>query len=192
VLVRLQSTQSRRAPLALKQWFIPWCRTGVVLFVLLSLSACSVPFASTPPPPVGSCTLPLAADSDDADAIRAVLLAEGELVVKQEISSLMALWSDGSFVANAKNTPQDTTDDQFWLDKDAIRHRYVRTVFPGAPSQAVPADLTIEITGTQAVVTATTNIGDEISPAGDRWTLLKQGNCWLIESLTYNLEPAQP
>ncbi len=113
-------------------------------------------------------------------------------MVKQEITPLMALWSDGSFVANAKNTPQDTTDDQFWLDKDAIRHRYVRTVFPGAPSQAAPADLTIQITGTQATVIATTNIGDEISPAGDRWTLIKQGNCWLIESLTYNLEAAQP
>jgi hypothetical protein len=38
-------------------------------------------------------------------------------------------------------------------------------------------------------VSATTQIGDEVSPAGDRWTLVKHGNCWLLENLTYNLEP---
>ena len=87
-------------------------------------------------------------------------------------------------------TPQRIThDDQFWRDKDAIRHRYVRTVFPGAPAQATPADLQVTITDRTAVVSATTHIGNETSPAGDRWTLLKQGPCWLIESLTYNLEP---
>lgn len=191
-MFRLQFTESRHAPIAPWQWFKTWWHTWLLSFGLLGLAACSIPFNRTPIPPVGSCTLPLAAASSDEEAIRAILLAEGDLMVKQEITPLMALWSDGSFVANAKNTPQDTTDDQFWLDKDAIRHRYVRTVFPGAPSQAAPADLTIQITGTQATVIATTNIGDEISPAGDRWTLIKQGNCWLIESLTYNLEAAQP
>ncbi len=110
--------------------------------------------------------------------------------MSQEIDALMALWADGSYVANAKHTPDDPEDDQFWRDKDAIRHRYVRTVFPGAPAAAVPADLTIAITGDQADVRSTTQIGGEISPAGDRWTLVKRGDCWLIESLTYNLEPA--
>jgi len=124
----------------------------------------------------------------DEGLVRAVIDAEGELVVKQEIIPLMGLWHDGAFVANAKNTPADQTDDQFWLDKDAIRHRYVRTVFPGAPANATPKDLTIVITGSTAVVTATTSIGNELSPAGDRWELVKQNGCWLLQSLTYNLE----
>ena len=35
---------------------------------------------------------------------------------------------------------------------------------------------------------ATTQIGGEVSPAGDRWTVVRQGSCWLVENLTYNLE----
>lgn len=112
-------------------------------------------------------------------------------MVAQSIDALMALWSSESFVADAKNTPDNPEDDQQWLDKDAIRHRYVRTVFPGNPSAAAPADLQIEITDGRAVVRGTTNIGNEIAPAGDRWELIKQGDCWEILSLTYNLESQQ-
>jgi hypothetical protein len=124
----------------------------------------------------------------DQQAIRAVLNAEGELVVKQDIDQLMALWADGAFVSDANNTSTNRDDDEFWRNKDAIRHRYVRIVFPGAPSVATPADLTIQTVDDHAVVTATTQIGSEISPAGDRWELVKADNCWLIKSLTFNLE----
>jgi hypothetical protein len=149
------------------------------------LAACS----STPTPPAGSCTLNLPAGTSDEDAITAAIRAEGQLVVEQRIDALMALWADGASITNAKNTPDAAEDDQFWRDKDAIRHRYVRMVFPGAAQQATPADLQITIDGDQATVIATTHIGDEVSPAGDRWTLVKRGNCWLLENLTYNLEP---
>jgi hypothetical protein len=110
-------------------------------------------------------------------------------MVAQDVDKLMALWDDGSYVADGKHTPGDDTDDQFWRDKDAIRHRYVRTVFPGAPKTATPADLKIAIEGDQAIVIATTQIGGEVAPAGDRWTLKRHDGCWYIESLTYNLEP---
>lgn len=158
---------------------------------LASLLAAAFLFvACAPTPPfVGSCTLGLPAGISDDEAVRAVIRAEGDQVVAQNIDALMALWADGAFVANAKNTPDDDQDDQFWRDKDAIRHRYVRTVFPGAPAQATPADLEVTFDKSAAVVRSTTNIGSETSPAGDRWTLVKQGPCWLIESLTYNLEP---
>jgi hypothetical protein len=160
--------------------------------LLLWLSAC-MPFGQPAAQPrVGSCLLDLPPSASDEMAIEAILAAEGELVVKQEITTLMGLWNTGSFVSDAKNTPTNPADDQYWLDKDAIRHRYVRTVFPGAPSQVAPRDFTIQIEAERAVVTATTRIGDEISPAGDRWELVKSQGCWLIQSLTYNLEPAQP
>jgi hypothetical protein len=140
----------------------------------------------------GSCGLSLADSATDEEAIRAVLVAEGEYVVSQEIDALMRLWQNGAAVVDAKNTPDDPSDDQSWRDKDAIRHRYVRTVFPGAPDVAEPVDLDIRIAGEAATVQGTTHIGDETSPAGDRWTLAKVDGCWLIENLTYNLEPAQP
>lgn len=137
---------------------------------------------------VGSCSLSLPAEATDEEAIRAVLLAESRFMVAQDINALMRLWAEDSSVVDAKNTPDDPSDNQSWLGRDAIRHRYVRTVFPGAPSEAQPQDLEIQIDGQVATVRATTHIGEEISPAGDRWTLIKVDGCWLIQNLTYNLE----
>jgi hypothetical protein len=130
----------------------------------------------------------LPAGTGDDAAISALLAAEGDFTVKQDIDSLMRLWAEGSRVVDAKNTPQDDADNQLWDGKDAIRHRYVRTVFPGNPSSAGPANLEITLEGDRAIVIATTRIGSEVSPAGDRWTLIRDGTCWLLESLTYNLE----
>ncbi len=110
----------------------------------LFLLACTPTAIPTPEPSAGSCTLNLPASASNEEAIKQVLNAEGDLVVKQDISPLMQLWAASSQVVNAKNTPDDPSDDQFWLDKDAIRNRYVRTVFPGAPATAAPADLSTE------------------------------------------------
>jgi hypothetical protein len=133
--------------------------------------------------------LGLPPETDDPGAIRAVLQAEGEFVVAQDIDRLLHLWIENGLVADAKNTPADAGDDQRWEGRDAIRHRYVRTVFPGAPASVQPADLDIQLDGDHATVTATTQIGAEVSPAGDRWQLQQVDGCWLIADLTYNLEP---
>ena len=163
-------------------------RFVVVIWVVWLTVSCTTPPEPVIQPPIGSCALQVAATASDEEALNAVLMAEGRLVVEQNIAGLMNLWRDGSEVVDAKNTPTDTTDDQRWLDKDAIRNRYVRIVFPGAPTQADPKDLQIQITDDQAVITATTQIGNEVSPDGDRWVLIKQNSCWVIQSLTYNLE----
>lgn len=138
-------------------------------------------------PQMGSCSPWLEAAESNEEAISNVLNGEGAFVVAQDIDKLMDLWALGSLIADAKNTPEKD-DDQVWQDKDAIRHRYVRIVFPGAPSVAQPSNLDIAIQGSEAVVMATTNIGDEVSPHGDEWQLINQDGCWLIKSLTYNLE----
>lgn len=173
-----------------------------ILFLILCiilLSGCgadAAPSASQAPAPVptvapvaapGSCALEVGDDAAES-AISAVLAAEGQFVVQQNIDALMALWDADGQIIDAKNTPDDSGDDQVWNGRDAIRNRYVRVVFPGAPSAVQPADLTVNISGNAAVVTATTQIGSEISPAGDRWQLRQDANCWLISSLTYNLE----
>jgi len=138
----------------------------------------------------GSCELGLDQKNTDDEAITKVLESEGEFVVTQQIDTLMALWAEGSSVVDAKHTATDNTDDQFWKGKDAIRHRYVRVVFPGAPTSITPKDLNIQIEGDKATVEATTQIGAEVAKGGDRWQLVRQNNCWLIQNLTYNLESA--
>jgi len=163
----------------------------LILVFLLSITGCTTTPTPTALPPIGSCILNLDAAIGDEAAIEAVLAAEGTFVVNQSIVQLMQLWAEGSFVADAGNTPNQTDDDQLWRNKDAIRNRYVRIVFPGAPTSATPADLVITLNGAQAIVSATTQIGSELSPAGDRWELIKQDGCWLIQSLTYNLEPVK-
>jgi ketosteroid isomerase-like protein len=137
---------------------------------------------------IGSCSLGVSSDAANEDAIEAVLNAEGESVVAQDIDTLMRLWAEDGKVSDAKNTPDNADDDQNWEGRDAIRHRYVRTVFPGAPDTAEHPDLRITIDGDVAIVTGTTQIGDEVSPAGDRWELSSVDGCWVIQSLTYNLE----
>jgi hypothetical protein len=170
----------------------------LVLMICGLLSACS-PAAGeikrdSPPnaalSEIGSCGLDLPDTVTDEQAIVALLSAEGAYVVQQDIAALMRLWVPDGRVSDAKHTPTDLADDQTWQGTDAIRHRYVHWVFPGAPKVAQPADLVISITGEEAMVTGTTRIGDEVSPAGDQWQLVKVGDCWLIQELTFNLEPS--
>jgi hypothetical protein len=161
------------------------------MMTMLLLAACSRATPTpepTPAPLGGSCTLEAAGDHESA--IRALLVAEGEFVVAQEIDPLMRLWADDGKVVDAKNTPDVSDDDQVWDGKDAIRHRYVRTVFPGAPALVDHGDERITINGDQAQVESTTTIGNEVAPAGDRWEMVRQDNCWYLASLTYNLEQA--
>jgi hypothetical protein len=166
-----------------------------LLLALLLLSGCSgnAPQAQapTPAPAGGSCALEQRGN-DDESAIRALLAAEGEFVVTQKIDALMRLWAEDARVADAKNTPDKSDDDQVWEGKDAIRNRYVRIVFPGAPAKVDHGDEAITIDGDHAQIQSTTAIGSEVAPAGDRWEVVRQASCWYLAGLTYNLEPAAP
>ena len=153
--------------------------------LLLIMAACGTD--APPPQPLGSCGLGIF--QDDAAAIGAVLQAESSLVVTREIAGLMALWDESGTVVDAAHTPGLAEDDQRWDGVDAIRHRYVYLVFPGAPAQASPGQMVVQIQGDRATVTATTQIGDERSPGGDRWEVVRTpAGCWLIRELAYNLE----
>lgn len=170
----------------------------LILTICGLLSACSLvsgEIKRDSPPDValseiGSCSLDLPDTVTDEEAIVALLSAEGAYVVQQDIVALMRLWVPDGRVSDARHTPANLADDQSWQGTDAIRHRYVHWVFPGAPKVAQPADLDINITEKKAVVTGTTRIGDEVSPVGDHWQLVKVGDCWLIQELTFNLEPS--
>jgi len=142
-----------------------------------------------PSAPSGSCGLNLPADTTPEEAIYAVIAAESKDVVSQEIGLLMRLWAEDAAITDAQHTPGDAADDRTWKGQDAIRYRYVRDVFPSAPGAAQPRELQTQVIGNRAVVTGTTGIGAEVSPSGDSWELRKVGDCWVIQSLTYNREP---
>jgi hypothetical protein len=143
--------------------------SSVLLALLLLLAACQ---------PRG----------DDAAAIRDLVAREAQGVVQQDIAALMALWADDAVVTDAAHTPDNPADDLVWRGQDAIRNRYVYLVFPGGATEAGPVDLRLEMASDRATAYSTTHIGNETSPGGDRWTFVRRGGRWLIQSLTYNLE----
>ncbi len=167
---------------------------GLILVVLTGLVAgCGGAVAPAPLPVVN---LPTKAPptvtpvpANDEDAVTQLVRAEGEGVVQQDIDRLMDIWAADGQIVDANHTPDNTADDAKWIGRDAIRQRYVNLVFPSAPMKAEAGDLRVTLDATKATVTATTNIGDEVSPSGDKWTLEKRDGRWYITSLTYNLEP---
>ena len=150
-------------------------------------SAPATPLPVVKLPPKATPT-PTPVPANDEEAVVQLITAEGEGVVQQDIDRLMDIWAEDGQIVDAKNTPDTESDDAKWQGKDAIRQRYVNLVFPSAPMQAEASDLQIDLDGSKAVVTSTTNIGDEISPSGDRWDLEKRNGTWYIVALTYNLE----
>jgi len=164
-----------------------WC---CLLVVVLVLSACGKsPAPPTPVAPTSIPRTPTPVPATDEEAILQLLAAEGEGVVQQDIERLMEIWAEDGVVIDARHTPDDPSDDLTWRGRDAIRQRYVTVVFPGNPAVAGAIDVQLTIEGDRAEALATTRIGAEISPGGDRWTFVKRGGRWLIASLTYNLEP---
>ncbi len=167
-----------------------WAVLAASLLALAALTACSPsPPDGASPARIGSCGLGLPDTAGDQEAITALLRAESAYVVQQDSEALMRLWAPDGRIADAKHTPADSGDDQTWEGADAIRHRYLRRVFPGNPSAAQPADLAIALDGDQAAVTGTTRIGNEVSLNGDRWQVMKIGGCWVIKELVFDLEP---
>ncbi len=166
---------------------------ALVLLTLTALAACgpSPQGGVSATARSGSCGLGLPDTASDQEAITALLRAESAYVVQQDGEALLRLWAPDGRIVDAKHTPADPIDDQTWEGIDAIRHRYLRRVFPGNPSAAQPSDLTIILDGDRATVSGTTRIGNEVSPKGDRWQAAKVEGCWIIKELVFDLEPPQ-
>jgi len=163
----------------------------LVAVACFGLAACGAPATSSSlgPRPTTLARTPTPQPATDEEAIRQLILLEGQGVVSQDIGGLMNLWSSEAVVADAKHTPDNPNDDARWRGRDAIRERYVVLVFPGNPSLVSPTDVKIVIDGDKATATSTTQIGAETSPGGDRWDFVKRDGRWWITGLTYNLEP---
>ena len=162
----------------------------VTCTLLIALAACAPtqPASKLGFRPTAPVRTPTPQPATDEEAIRQLIASEGQALVSQDIAGLMDLWAADAVVADAKHTPDDPSDDARWSGRDAIRERYVVLVFPGNPTSAGAKDIKLDIQGDKAAASSTTAIGNEVAPAGDRWTFVKQGGRWWITGLTYNLE----
>jgi len=181
--------------LAMVLGMIHEARLSMLVFLVavacFGLAACGAPATA---PSLGSRPTTLARTPTPQpvtaeEAIRQLILLEGQGVVSQDIGGLMNLWAPEAIIADAKHTPDNPNDDARWRGRDAIRERYVVLVFPGNPNVDSPADISVVIDGDKATATSTTQIGAETSPGGDRWDFAKRDGRWWITGLTYNLEP---
>jgi len=132
---------------------------------------------------------PTAQPATDVEAIRQLILLEGQGVVRQDLAGLTNLWAPEAVITDAKHTPDQSADDARWPGRDAICQRYTVLVFPANPAVNSPTEIAIAIDGDRATAVSTTRIGQEVSPGGDRWSFVKREGRWWITELTYNLEP---
>lgn len=166
-----------------------------ILLALVAFAACGAPAlpsrSTVGEKPTAVPRTPTPQPATDEEAVIQLVWSEGRAVVAKDIAALMDLWAPEATIVDAKHTPEKPEDDARWRGRDAIRERYVVLVFPGNPQSSAAQDLKLSFDGDRAIAVSTTAIGSEVSPGGDRWTFIRRDGRWWIESLTYNLEPAQ-
>ncbi|MDE3088400.1 MAG: nuclear transport factor 2 family protein [Chloroflexota bacterium] len=148
---------------------------------------------SPPPPPGGGPAprqrTPTPVPANDEEAIRQIVVAEGEAVVQQDIDRLNAMWDKDGVVTDANHTPDNPSDDKTWKGWAAIRDRYVNIVFPSNPAFAEHPNIRVTITGDTAIAIADTKSGITKLKDNDKWTFRKIDGQWRITSLTFSLAP---
>ncbi len=167
------------------------CIAAIALAI--AVVGCQTP---PPPPPTGGGTGPVArtrtptpVPKDDEDAIRQLIVAEGEAVVQQDIDRLQGMWASDGVVTDANRTPTNSGDDKTWKNWQAIRDRYVNIVFPSNPAFAEHPNIRVTISGDTANAVADTKIGVTNLKDNDKWTFRKMDGQWKITSLTFSLAP---
>lgn len=164
----------------------------VVVALLLTVVACSTG-APPPPPPSGPRPViqrtPTPVPANDEEAIKQLIIAEGEAVVQQDIDRLEGMWAKDGVITDANRTPNNPADDKTWKNWAAIRDRYVNIVFPSNPAFAEHPNIRVTITGDSATAIADTKIGVTNLKDNDRWTFRKIDGQWKITSLTFGLAP---
>ena len=146
-----------------------------------------------PPPPTGPkptiIRTPTPVPANDEEAIRQLIVAEGEAVVQQDIDRLQGMWASDGVVTDANRSPDTTSDDKTWKGWASIRDRYVNIVFPSNPAFAEHPNIRVTITSDTATALADTKIGITNLKDNDKWTFRKIDGQWKITSLTFSLAP---
>jgi ketosteroid isomerase-like protein len=164
----------------------------VVAALMLTVVACQT---GAPPPPPSSGPrptiqrTPTPVPANDVEALRQLIVAEGEAVVQQDIDRLEGMWAKDGVVTDANRTPDNPGDDKTWKNWSAIRDRYVNIVFPSNPAFAEHPNIRVTVTGDSATAMADTKIGITIAKDNDKWTFRKMDGQWKIATLTFGIAP---
>ena len=165
-----------------------------VAAIALLIAAVGCTSSAPPPPPGGPAPrtrdrTPTAVPKDDEDALRQLIVAEGEAVVQQDIDRLQSMWDGEGVITDANRTSSNPGDDKTYKKWAAIRDRYVNIVFPSNPAFAEHPNIRVTITGDTASAVADTKIGVTNLKDNDKWTFRKFDGQWKITSLTFSLAP---
>lgn len=157
----------------------------------VAIVGCST--GAPPPPPPGPKPViqrtPTPVPANDEEALRQIIVAEGEAVVQQDIDRLQSMWDKDGVVTDANRTPDNASDDKTWKGWAAIRDRYVNIVFPSNPGFAEHPNIRVTITGSTASAVSDTKIGATNLKDNDKWTFRKIDGQWKITSLTFGAAP---
>lgn len=121
--------------------------------------------------------------------ITALIAVHRAAVVTDDIQGVLDIWAEDGAITDANHTPDDPTDDHVWRGLDAILSYYTTVLFPLYLSEVGPVDTVLTVEGFEAVMTGTTEIGDELSPGGERWVFAFRDGEWKVTGMTFNLEP---
>jgi len=160
----------------------------VMMFAIVGCT--SAPLPPTPGnPPANRPRTPTPVPANDEEAIRQLIVAEGEAVVQQDIDRLQAMWASDGIVTDANRTPDNAADDKMWKNWAQIRDRYVNIVFPSNPAFAEHPNIRVILASDTATAVADTKIGVTNLKDNDKWTFRKIDGQWKITSLTFSLAP---
>lgn len=159
--------------------------------LLIGAVGCSTGAPPPPPgnPPAQRVRTPTPVPANDEEALRQLIVAEGEAVVQQDIDRLQGMWDKDGVVTDANRTPDNASDDKTWKGWAAIRDRYVNIVFPSNPAFAEHPNIRVTLTGSTASAVADTKIGVTNLKDNDKWTFRKIDGQWKVTSLTFGAAP---
>lgn len=132
----------------------------------------------------------------DEEAIRALVLAEANRVLHQDLEGVVALFDENAL-------KWDKARNQSWQGEAQIRNYYEVAWREIVYTQVLHTNIVITVTGTTATARndssgtyinrKTSEIGSWDNPRGDSWTFVKGADgCWLITGHRFNLSPEDP
>jgi cellulose synthase/poly-beta-1,6-N-acetylglucosamine synthase-like glycosyltransferase len=129
--------------------------------------------------------------------VKSVIYREGRAALHGDVDAEIELWDPAGVIHDVNYTPDDPTDDRWWVGLDAIRARYRDEFAQRRYLKLAHTDASVLVEGDRATVV--NDLRAELSTAngiqrvylskGDRWTFRKGDEGWKISELVLNRAP---